>query len=169
MFQVGDLVVYGMEGVCRVERTEKLRVGGKLCRYYVLSPVYREGATVYVPAENEELTARMKRILSPEELEALLDGAREDEPLWLDDANERRTLYAKVLLSGDRRALMRLVRTLHLRRTKLVSQGKYLRSGDDQVLRDAERMLNGEFALILNIPQQEVPGYVRTRLEPLTL
>ena len=111
----------------------------------------------------------MKRILSPEELEALLDGAREDEPLWLDDANERRTLYAKVLLSGDRRALMRLVRTLHLRRTKLVSQGKYLRSGDDQVLRDAERMLNGEFALILNIPQQEVPGYVRTRLEPLTL
>lgn len=169
MFEIGQLVVYGTEGVCRVERMEKLRVGGKLCRYYVLSPVYREGATVYVPAENGELTARMKRILSPEELDALLNGAREDAPLWLDDANERKSLYAKVLLSGDRRALMRLVRTLHRRRTALVSQGKHLRSGDDQALRDAERMLNGEFALILNIPQHEVPGYVQTRLDPMPL
>ena len=87
MFQIGDQVVYGPEGVCRVERIETLRVNRKKAAYYVLSPIHREGATIYVPVENEQLTARMHRILTEEELAALLQAAASDAPLWLDDAN----------------------------------------------------------------------------------
>lgn len=165
MFQVGDRVIYGTEGVCRVERVEKLRVSGQTALYYVLSPVYREGATVYVPLDNERLTERMKRVLSAEELEALLAETAQTEPLWIDNPNERKQLYSVVLLGGDRQALLRLVRTLYLRREKLTAQGKHLRAADDQALRDAERMINGEFALVLNIPRHEVPAYIRARLE----
>lgn len=165
MFEIGEQVIYGTEGVCHIARIERLRVGGKLGRYYVLCPVSREGATVYVPMDNETLTARMKRILSLEELEALFDGAQEDGPLWLDDANERKALYSQVLLSGDRRKLLQLVRTLYLRRTSLLAKGKHLRSGDDQALRDAERVLSGELSLALDIPQHEAAHYLRDQLE----
>ena len=165
MFQVGDRVIYGTEGVCRIERIESLRVGGHAAPYYVLSPIYREGATVYVPLNNERLTERMKRVLSPQELEALLAAAVRNEPLWLDDPNERKHLYSVVLLGGDRQELLRLVQTLYRRREKLTALGKHLRAADEQALRDAERMVNGEFALVLNIPRHDVPAYIRARLE----
>lgn len=165
MFEVGDQVIYGTEGVCRVERVEKLRVSGQAALYYVLSPVYREGATVYVPLDNERLTGRMKRVLSTQELETLLAETVQTEPLWIDNPNERKQLYSAVLLGGDRQELLRLVRTLYLHREKLIAHGKHLRAADDQALRDAERMINGEFAVVLSIPRHEVPAYIRARLE----
>ena len=164
MFQIGEQVIYGTEGVCRVERIETLHVGKQSGRYYVLSPIDRRGSTVYVPLDNERLTARIKRILTAEELNALLDAAADEALLWLEDANERKALYTQVLLDGDRRKLLRLMRTLYLRRVALVQRGKHLRAADEQALRDAERTLNGEFALVLNIPRHEVPAYLHARL-----
>ena len=35
----------------------------------------------------------------------------------------------------------------------------------EQMLRDAEKLLNDEFALVLNIKPREVPEYIRSRLE----
>ena len=32
-------------------------------------------------------------------------------------------------------------------------------------LRDAEKLLNDEFAHVLHIPQQDVPDYIRSRME----
>ena len=41
----------------------------------------------------------------------------------------------------------------------------YLRIADEQTLRDAEKLLNDEFAHVLHIPQQDVPDYIRSRME----
>ena len=80
------------------------------------------------------------------------------------DPNERKEAYAEILKSGDRCRIVRMIRALHLRRQELRSAGKQLRSGDDQLLRDAERLLHDEFALVLHIPQQEVPEYIRRKI-----
>ena len=52
MFAAGDLVVYGGEGVCRVERVGPSGMayddGGRL--YYHLTPLYRSG-TVLTPVD----------------------------------------------------------------------------------------------------------------------
>ena len=52
-----------------------------------------------------------------------------------------------------------------MRRLQLRTQGKQLRTGDDQLLREAEKLLHDEFALVLNIPQREVPEYIRSHVE----
>lgn len=165
MFEIGDRVVYGAEGVCRIDRLERLRIGGRSGQYYVLSPVYREGATIYVPIDNERLIDRMKKILTADEINALLDNAVDDELTWIDDANERKTAFSAVLVNGDRREMVRLIRTLYLRRKELTARGKHLRASDEQALRDAEKLLNGEFALVLGIPTAAVPAYIRERIE----
>ena len=51
MFSVGEYIVYGVEGVCRVEEAGKLKVAGldKNRAYYRLRPYYHDG-TIYTPA-----------------------------------------------------------------------------------------------------------------------
>lgn len=165
MFEMGQNVLYGTEGVCRIERIESMKVGGKKAHYYVLKPIFREGATIYVPMDNADLTGKMRPVLSKEEIDGMLCTVTEEEVGWIEDANERKIEYGRILVSGDRCHVVRLVRTLYLHQQELRSAGKHLRIGDDQLLRDAEKLLGDEFALVLQIPQREVPAYIRNRIE----
>ena len=52
MFAVGDHVIYGYEGVCRVDEVGCPHVAGldKSRQYYRLTPYYR-GGTIYAPVD----------------------------------------------------------------------------------------------------------------------
>lgn len=165
MLQIGKTVLYGTEGVCTVAEICKMKVGGKREEYYVLKPVHRPNATVFVPANNEMLMAKVHPVLSREEIDALIDSVSGEEFLWIEDHNERKTEFQKILVGGDRRELLAMIRCLYLRRQQLYENGKRLRSNDDQILRDAEKLLNDEFSLILNIAPHEVAEYIRSRIE----
>ena len=74
MFAVGDLVVYGGEGVCRVEKIgpSELRGADKEKLYYTLLPLYRTGQ-VLTPVDTRVL---MRPILTEQEaleLKRLID------------------------------------------------------------------------------------------------
>lgn len=165
MFEIGEKVVYGTEGVCTVAEVREMKVSRTKAQYYVLRPIYREGATIFVPVNNPTLTGKMRRLLSVEEINALLSQIRQQEISWIDDANERKEEFRRILTAGDRRELLGMIRSLYLRRQLLQSTGKRLRTNDDQVLRDAERLLNDEFALVLGITPREVPEYIRAGIE----
>lgn len=164
MYQVGETVLYGTEGVCTIAEVREMKVGREKASYYVLQPVHREGATIFVPLQNETLLAKMRRLLSVDEIHALLARVCSEELVWIDDAAERKTEFHRILTAGDRKELLTMIRTLYLRRQSLQSRGKRLRTNDDQMLRDAEKLLNDEFALVLNINPREVPDYIRARI-----
>lgn len=67
-FQVNDSVLYGAEGVCRITDICEQDFMGERAMYYVLKPVYGATSTVFVPVNNERLKAKMRRILSAEEI-----------------------------------------------------------------------------------------------------
>ena len=73
MFQRGETVLYGSEGVCRIAEIQEMKIGRTKAEYYVLKPVYRESATIYVPVDNPTLVARMKHVLSQQEIDRLLE------------------------------------------------------------------------------------------------
>ena len=72
MFQVNDMIVYGAHGVCRIAEIEERDFNGSSIEYYILKPVYDEKATIFVPVLNDRLTAKMRRVLSKDEIEALI-------------------------------------------------------------------------------------------------
>ena len=81
MFSIGEYVVYGVEGVCRVEEAGKLKVAGldKNRAYYRLRPYYHDG-TIYTPVDGK---AVMRPVLTREELENYrLEGTDERIPLF---------------------------------------------------------------------------------------
>lgn len=165
MFQVGQTVLYGTEGVCTIEERKIMKVGRAKSPYYVLRPVFRPGSTIFVPEDNAILLSRMRPVLSQDEILQILRQVTQEELVWIEDANERKTEYQKILVSGERLWLLRMVRTLYLRRQALQKAGKHLRTGDEQLLRDAEKLVNDEFALVLEISQHDVPEYIRSQIE----
>lgn len=164
MYQVGETVLYGTEGVCKIEQLSEMKVGKEKAVYYVMRPIYREGSTVFVPTDNAMLLAKIRPLLTEDEVDDMLRRVVRDETLWVDDAAERKTQFQHILVSGDRYAMLRMLRALYLRRKKLQSSGKRMRMSDEQLMRDAEKLLNDEFAVVLGIRRREVPEYVRSRM-----
>ena len=57
-----DFVNYGAYGVCQVEDIRPIRFGPDTPRreYYVLKPISQDGASIFVPADNQKLMSRMR-------------------------------------------------------------------------------------------------------------
>ena len=72
MFNIGELVMYGSEGVCRISAICEESFGGASARYYELIPEYRANTSVLVPVDNEKLTAKMHPLLTPDEAESYI-------------------------------------------------------------------------------------------------
>ena len=55
MFEKGDYVIYGSNGICRVQDVTTLDIPGvdKNRKYYLLKPVYTSASTVYTPVDTE--------------------------------------------------------------------------------------------------------------------
>ena len=106
--KVGTYVLYGKTGVCLVKEQTTLPHGDKGL-YYVLSPIGDSRSSVFVPCDNPDLVARMRPLLTREEIDTLLSGADNERMEWLDDRNERATLYRSITCGGDRRELVRLI------------------------------------------------------------
>ncbi len=72
MYQVGDQVVYGIHGVCCVADQEERTVDRKRVTYLVLEPVGQDGSRYLVPTHNAAAMAKLRKMLSREDLERLL-------------------------------------------------------------------------------------------------
>ena len=71
MFAVGDYIIYGNHGVCRVEKigTVSLSMADKNKVYYTLRPVYKSEAVVYAPVENPKSNGELAFVLKMERSE----------------------------------------------------------------------------------------------------
>lgn len=165
MFQLGDWVVYGIHGVCRILNLEERRIDRKKVSYFVLEPADQPGARFYVPSENPAALSKLRHVLAREELERLLQSPEVRQDCWIADENTRKQRYRELIISGDRLELLRMIRTLHLQRVQQLEMGRKFHLCDDNFLRDAEKLLNSEFSLVLGIKPDEVGSYIRTALE----
>ncbi|MBC3515791.1 CarD family transcriptional regulator [Neobittarella massiliensis] len=158
MFQQNDTVLYGAQGVCRIAEISVMDLCGNKEEYYVLRPVYDEKSTIFVPAANQKLCDKMRRILSAEEIYALIRSMPDKENIWIEDENQRREAYRTILAGGDRVQLVQLIKTLYTHQQLQQQKGRKLHASDEHFMKEAERMLYEEFAHVLKIkPQQVLP------------
>ena len=164
-FEVGNTVIYGIHGVCQITEITKKEFMGALADYYCLTPLNDKRSTVYIPCDNERLTDKIKRIMSADEIYSLINTMRNEEDIWIDDPHERKKRYSEIVGSGDRHALVRLIKTLYNRREKQTACGKKLHLADEGFLRDAEKLLYDEFAHVLSITKDQVLPFICEQIE----
>ena len=165
MFKVGEVVLYGTEGACEIVEIGKRDLGAGPREYYILRPVYRKEAVVFVPADVERLVSRMKRVLTAEEIDTIILEIPGEEFLWIENEAERKNRYRELLAEGDCRMLIRMIKSLYLHQKEQSTRGRKLHTADERAFKDAERLLFDQFALALQIQPDEVLPYIIKKIE----
>ncbi len=165
MFQLGELVVYGVHGVCRVSQIQEQVVDRVPRQYLVLEPVSKGGSQYMVPMHNAAAMNKLTQLLSPKELEELFHNDAIYESNWIQDENRRKQFYRDQSGAVDRQTLMQTVHTIYSHRDELRGQGKKLHVCDENFLHDAEKVLSGEIGAVLDLNAQEALQYLRNHLK----
>ena len=165
MYQIGDLVQYGMSGVCRISEITENLFDGKKVKYYVLTSVGNKDSVVYVPSFNEKLVAKMRKVLTPQEIYDIIEALPDEKIMWIDDDAKRKEYFNKTVKSGDRLEIMKIIKTLYLHKHKLQDEGKKLHIADEQIFRESEDLLYDEFSIVLNIEKEDVLPFIMKKLK----
>lgn len=163
MFSIGEYVVYGSTGVCKIQSIEAKDVCGCEKDYYVLKPEYTIGSTVYAPVQNTPVA--MRQLLSAEEAMALIDSIPEMDELSLaKDRQELSQMYHSVLKSTDCTRLAQLVLTLYRKHRKATASKRGYSAAEKDIFNTAERVLLGELSVSLAVPIETVNTYIQQRI-----
>ncbi|SEW30508.1 transcriptional regulator, CarD family [Ruminococcaceae bacterium KH2T8] len=166
MYTVGDTVVYGGSGVCEIDDIRDISFyHERPKKYYVLKPMFvKQSSTVYVPFDNEKLTAKIQPVISKDEAIELIDGIGSEESEWIDDRNQRKDHFNDLLSNGTRKQIINLISMITKHRDTLAGEGKVLNMQDEKILAEAERRMNAEFAVALDMRPDEVVEYISDRM-----
>lgn len=167
VLKLNEKVMYGTTGVCVVDSVEDKRIGKEIKKYYVLKPVSQSTSTVYIPADNHKLLEKVRKMLSVEEIKSILNSLNSEPDIWTDNDAERREKFSEIISSGDRKACLILLRTLHNRQNFLSGTGKRLHIADERALKEAQRLILDEFSVVLSISPNEVREYIKAELESI--
>ena len=165
MFEVGSLVVYGSDGVCRVEKVGPLdmREAQKDVAYYTLTPLYH-GGTIFTPVDTKVL---MRPVTTRAEAEALIAHIPEIQGETGLSHNPRllHEHYQLSLKSGDCVELVKLIRTVYAKDRRAAGKGRRLGQVDERSRKQAMNMLHGELAVALGLPVDQVEAYIVQTVE----
>ena len=169
MFKKGDTVVYGSNGTCIIEGTEKKKIGKEIYEYFCLKPVLQDNNLIYVPVKNESLMSKIKKTLGFNELCELISGSGDIEPNWIADETQRRDTYKNILSSGDRKGIIGLTKALYNEKIRRKEIGKKLRSSDEILLKRAVNYLLSEFSTAVEVDYYQVIPLIMNEISPSEL
>lgn len=167
MYQIDDVVVYGLHGVCRITEIEEKEFAGESHLYYTMHPIFDNRSIFFVPVDNEKSKKKVRTLLSSDEIKELIHTMPQQEDIKVSDEKHRKEVYKTIIESGDRCEIMRLVKTLYERREAQQKAGKKQHLVDERFMKEAETVLYDEFAYVLNIERDAVISYIQKELESL--
>lgn len=160
MYQIGQKIVYGACGVCRV--AEEKEESGKA--YLVLEPEGQVNSRYYVPVNHPTAMKKLHPMLTREEMEKLFSFARNNNAAWIADENQRKQLYRELITGSDRQRLVGTMCTLYRYKASRAAEGKKCHVCDNLFLKDAERLLAGEISAVLEMSLEQAKNYLRSQL-----
>ncbi len=164
MYQVGERVVYGIHGVCDIVEQEEKTVDRKQVTYLVLEPVGQPGSRFLVPTRNAAAMGKLKKMLSRQEMEALMESESVRQDAWIREEGQRKQCYRELISSGDRKRIMAMIHTLYRHKAEQAAAGRKVHLCDDNFLRDAEKLLMSEVSIVMEMEPEEAKQYVRSKL-----
>ena len=155
-FQIGDLVVKPVTGVCRVEDFLELKLtpSEKTKPYYLLIPLGSETGKLYLPADHAE--EHLRKAMTETEALALIAAIPEIEEIAIHDEHFGEQKYKEAVKSSDPVQLIRIIKLTYLRNKKRTDQGKKISSVDERYFKMAESNLYTELELALNKGRDEI-------------
>jgi len=165
MYQSGAYVIYGIQGVCRIVGTEIQRINRTKTEYLVLEPLDKAESRFYIPTGNAFALAKIKPVLTSDEMQKMLLSAEIHSGTWIPEENRRKQFYRELVSGGDRVSLLKMLVLLYRHREQQLATGRKFHQCDDNFMRDAEKLLCSEIMLVMNLSSSEAKAYLREQLK----
>ena len=165
MFQVGDHIVYGINGICRVAEIGPSPYDKADTRlFYLLIPVNNPmSSTIYTPVDNQRVP--MRPLMTKEEIEALIAAIPSLLPLTVPVEKQRREIYRTVIGELRPEGYVQVIKTVRRRRLDLAAAHKHVPMTDLEYGRLARNLLAGECAHVLGLTPAQADAYLAEYLE----
>ncbi|MDO4546799.1 MAG: CarD family transcriptional regulator [Clostridia bacterium] len=160
-YEIGQYVVYGDDGVCRVVDIGKPDMPhlDAAEQFYFLKPLDYDGM-IYAPVSS---ASHMRPVMEAGRAARLLDEIKimNCDAVVCRDKKQMQAQYESMLAKDDCEAYARTVKSIYTKRGNCPSSKKKLSLMEEQLLKRIERSLVSELAVALNMPAETV----RKRLE----
>ena len=164
MYQVGDRIIYGSNGVCVIEEIKMMEVPHSMEQrpYYIIKPMYQE-CRISAPVDTKIF---MRPIISSEQARTLIDGipAVEAAPYYNSALRQLQDYYEKKMSSHSCEDLIELTLSLYRKKQEVLAQKRKFGAIDERYMKRAEDLLFGELAVALDIQKNEVRQFISDRL-----
>lgn len=155
MFKVGDTVLYGSDGVCKISEITQKVFGDTSIEYYVLTPLYDNKSTFFVPTKNEKLKGKMHYVLSADEIKSVIDNC-DDSFEWIDNDAKRSEEFKEIISCGELNKIARLTKCITRHKDEIIQKGKKLHKSDEIIYKEAIKILYEEFAMVINVTKDDI-------------
>lgn len=167
MYKIGDFIIYGNNGVCKVVDIGKINISGisKNNNYYNLSPI-NENGNIFVPVDTSVF---MRNISTYEEVQKVIELIPLIKKTEYNEKNVRllQTHYTKLLQSHECIDLLTILAITDNKKSMLKKNGKKLGQIDDKFMKIARGLIDDEFSVVLGIDREDVEAYIKEKIESL--
>lgn len=164
MFKINDYIVYGPMSVCKIIdiiEEENPYIGLK--SYYVIQPVYSDKSTIIkIPVDSKKLF--MRHLISQIEVLSIIESIPNLKVLDINNDKQRSRQFKSIIKSSICSDLAQLIKSININEQEKLSSGKKLSKTDEDFKKTAEKLINEEFATVLNIPVEEVSSFILNHL-----
>lgn len=165
MYKIGEYIIYGNDGVCKVEDVGVLNISGinKKRIYYTLKPVYENGK-IFTPIDTSVF---MRSLINYEEVQQLIESIPYIKDKKCNEKNSRllQIYYKNLLQTHECSDLLTLIAGIYEKKDKAMKSGKKLGQIDNRFMKVAEGLINDEFSVVLGIPREEVAYYIKEKIK----
>lgn len=165
MFQIGEFVIYGLQGVCKVVDIGHPGISGvpKDRLYYTLTPTRCPGDKIFTPVDNTKTV--MRPVISREEAMNLIDGMNAMEMFEIPDERKREFYYKNAIKKCDCGELVKIIKTTYLRKKSRNAAGKKAIADDEKYFKIAEDTLYAELAIALDMDPENVKKFILDHMQ----
>ena len=102
MFQIGEYVVHGNDGICEVKDITQLELpgGSSKRQYYLLVPQKEKNGRIYSPVESSKVQTR--KVITKQEADRLIHEIPAIQAAWVENEKLRENVYKKATVLDDR-------------------------------------------------------------------
>jgi len=147
MFNVGDLIIYSAQGICRIDDICAKTYWGITKDYYVLHPIENCKLTISIPVDNKVI---MLGLIDKNEAEEIIESFKLPGINWIELCSERAQVYLEIVRKGNRKEISKIVNTLIRKKHRADISGKKFYQQDSKLLVFIQNILFKELAMSLN-------------------
>lgn len=159
MFDVGEFVVYGTNGICLIKDITTLNLSG--CdserKYYVLESIRKKGNQSFVPVDSDKV--QIRRVIAKAEAQELMDEIPMIDGIDTRDDKVRENTYKELVKLCECREWIRIIKTIYVRKQERVARGKKMTATDERYLRLAQDNLYEELGFSLGLDKDKLETY----------